>query len=139
MPYGVVKERKDHLAVVIMQRQEMCGECHACEMISGKKECSLTCEVHAECEVGDKVEVELGTSHFLKATYIMYGIPLLGFIGGLLISLVLVNLFKLQNGDGWLIAGMLGGTLLGAAYIKGRDTKNVYKKYLPYITGKVEE
>ena len=43
MPYGTVKEIKGNIAVVSMERQDMCGECHACEMMSGKKNCTLSC------------------------------------------------------------------------------------------------
>lgn len=139
MACGIVKEKKDNRAVVIMERQDMCGDCHACEMLSGKKQCQLTCEVKSECEVGDRVEVQLGTSHFLKATYIMYGIPLLGFIGGLAVSLIIVKLLQIESTDWWLAAGMLGGTLIGAGYIKIKDKRSTYQKYLPHITSKIEK
>lgn len=139
MVYGIVKSREGSKAIVVIERQTMCGDCHACERLSGKKQCQLTCEVHTECQVGDKVEVQLETEHFLKAAYLMYGIPLLGFIGGLVISLILTKLLGVTQTDLWLIAGMLMGTVLGTVYIKARDQANAYHKYLPVITSKVEK
>lgn len=136
MPYGVVKEVHKDSAVVIMERQDMCGDCHACEMISGKKQCTLTCHNHVECEVGDRVEVTLTNDHFLKATYIVYGVPLIGFIMGILIGYGLAQVLAFGGEDIWASIGAIVGTLIGVGYIKWRDKKKAYNRFLPHIVGK---
>ena len=87
MPYGTVKEIKGKTVVVSLERQDMCGDCHACEMMSGKKSCTLNCETDQPYRIGDKVEVDITNQYFLKATYIVYGVPLVGFIIGLILGI----------------------------------------------------
>lgn len=130
MPMGTVKEVKEDVVIVTLERQDMCGECHACEMISGKKTCTLTCQTKIECEVGDVVEVALENHLFLKATYLIYGIPLIGFMAGLGIGYLL-------NLEDWLIAILtLLSTSLSLLYLKLQDNKKLYQPYLPKIIKK---
>lgn len=136
MPYGIVKEIHEDLAVVTMERQDMCGDCHACEMMSGKKECTLTCRNHIACEVGDCVEVTITNDHFLKATYIVYGIPLVGFIVGIAAGVILSKILTIGEEDLWIVVGAVLGTLIGIGYIKWRDKRKTYNKFLPHIVGK---
>ena len=136
MPYGIVKEIHKDSAVVIMERQDMCGDCHACEMISGKKECALTCHNPIECKVGDHVEVTLTNDHFLKATYIVYGVPLIGFVIGLLIGYGLAQVLTFGGEDIWVAIGGVIGLLIGGGYIKWKDQKKSYHKFQPHIIRK---
>lgn len=134
MPCGVVKEIKGSRVVVTMERQDICGDCHACEMLSGKKACTLTCETYVPCQIGDKVEVSLTNEYFLKATYLIYGVPLIGFLVGLVVG---CGISKAINGyySDWMIVGcMLLGTGLGVLYIKKKDKKEAYHSFLPKIT-----
>lgn len=133
MPYGTVKEIKGNIAVVSMERQDMCGDCHACEMMSGKKNCTLSCVKKVPCEVGDKVEVTLTTDYFLKATYLVYGVPLLGFVIGLGLGVVLSKAIQTSYSDLWIALCILLGTGAGVLYIKMRDKKKAYGKFLPSI------
>ena len=136
MPYGVVKEVHKNSVMVTMERQDMCGECHACEAISGKKACTLTCQSHVPCKIGDRVEVTLTNKHFLKATYIVYGIPLLGFVLGTLLGYSLAQIINFGGEDIWVAIGAVIGTLIGVGYIKWADRKEKYKEYLPHIVRK---
>ena len=133
MPYGIVKEVHKHSAVVIMERQDMCGDCHACEMMSGKKTCTLTCRSLISCKVGDRVEVTLTNKDFLKATYIVYGIPLVGFLIGMAIGYGLSHIIAIGGEDIWAGIGATLGTFLGVVYIKWKDGQEKYDQYLPYI------
>lgn len=139
MPYGTVKEIKGNTVVVTMERQDMCGDCHACEMISGKKACTLNCEAHINCEVGDQVEVTLTNEYFLKATYIVYGVPLLGFVAGLVIGIGITTALSVSKGDLWISVCAILGAAAGVGYIKLRERKKAYQKFLPHIIAKVEQ
>ena len=138
MPYGIVKEIKGNTAVVTLERQDMCGDCHACEMISGKKQCTLSCEAKIPCKVGDKVEVAITTDYFLKATYLIYGVPLIGFLLGLGIGIALSKVLTTTYEDLLVAVCMIIGTGLGVLYIKLKDKKATYKKFLPQIVSKQE-
>ena len=137
MPYGIVKEIKGNRAVVTMERHDMCGDCHACEMLSGKKSCTLNCESKVDCEVGDRVEVALTNEYFLKATYLIYGIPLIGFIIGLIIGIGLSKVITIISQDLTIAAWIIIGTSIGIYYIKYQDKQRAYDKFLPHIISKV--
>lgn len=136
MPYGVVKEVHKDSAVVMMERQDMCGECHACEMLSGKKVCTLTCRNPIQCKVGDRVEITLTNKHFLKATYIVYGIPLVGFVMGIALGYGVARLVNFGGEDIWVATGAIIGILIGIGYIKWKDKQKKYQDYLPHIVRK---
>lgn len=116
----------------------MCGECHACEMLSGKKQCTLNCQTKIPCEVGDKVEVSITTDYFLKATYLIYGIPLLGFLIGLIVGIGLTKIINVSHEDLVVALCMIIGTILAGFYIKYKDKKKIYTKFLPHIIKKYE-
>lgn len=133
MPYGTIKQVKNDYAVVALERQEMCGECHACELISGKKTCQLTCLNEVKGNVGDEVEVALAEHKFLKATYIMYGVPLIGFIIGSLGGYGLSILLDVTSKDLYMVLGSVLGMGLCFLYIRSREKKKAYQKDLPQV------
>lgn len=136
MPVGTVEKLENKYVFVKMERQDMCGECHACEMLTDKKSCSLKCISTIKCHVGDRVEVSLENKTFLKATYIMYGLPFVGLVVGLALGYILQSYLNIWWGEllcmFTALCGM--GIMLGVIYI--RDKKNAYKKYLPCIISK---
>lgn len=136
MPYGVVKEVDKKHALVEMQRQEMCGDCHACDAISTKKSCMLRCEKEIECQVGDLVELNLAQPTFLKATYVMYGLPLVGLILGVMLGYGVSHFLNIMNEDTCVLLGGLLGIVLPLLGIKWADDQGKFKKYLPHIIGK---
>ena len=133
MPYGVVKESGKKYAVVQLERQEMCGECHACDYVSGKKSCKLKCEKQIECEAGDTVELLLAQSSFLKATYIMYGTPLVGLVIGLVLGYFASKLLSSGREDLYVLVGAIVGIGIALLIIKWGEKKGKFKKYLPQI------
>lgn len=138
MPYGVVKKVDKKYALVEMQRQEMCGDCHACDAISTKKSCMLKCEKEIECQVGDLVELNLAQPTFLKATYVMYGLPLVGLILGVMVGYGISLCLNGVNEDIWVLLGGLVGVVLPLLGIKWADDQGRFKKYLPHVVAKRE-
>lgn len=139
MPYGVVKEVDKKYAIVQMERQEMCGECHACDHVTGKKNCVLKCYKKIECQVGDTVELELAQPVFLKATYVMYGLPLVGFVLGISVGFSISRLCNLGSEDLYVLVGGIIGISLALIGIRGAERRGKFKKYLPTIIGKKDE
>lgn len=140
MPYGVVKQVDKKYALVEMQRQEMCGDCHACDAISTKKSCMLKCEKEIECQVGDFVELNLMQPTFLKATYVMYGFPLIGLILGIMVGYGASHLFDINivSEDLCVLLGGGIGVILPLLGIKWADHQGKFTKYLPHIIAKRE-
>ncbi|MGL4343727.1 MAG: SoxR reducing system RseC family protein [Cellulosilyticaceae bacterium] len=136
---GRVALIEGNYAKVSIMRQEMCGECHACELMGDIKKCEIKCYNHCQSQVGDVVEITIEETRFLKATYLMYGLPLIGLLGGLgigmLVGMQQVGLMKEMI---MIVFGLLGmGGMLW--YIKSRDQKQKYKKYIPHIAKIVEK
>ncbi len=136
MPHGIVKEVGKKYAIVHMERQDMCGDCHACEAVSGKKDCTLRCEMDIPCSKGDKVEILLAQSTFLKATYIMYGVPLLGLIVGIILGYGLNKLLNVGQEDLLVLIGAIIGTGTSFLIVKWGEQKGKFKAYLPRIISK---
>lgn len=71
-------------------RSSACGDCHACSVgMSGdgeEKNLEITAVNECDAKVGDNVNVELSNKAMLSATFIMYGIPLVAMIIGMLIG-----------------------------------------------------
>ncbi|MDF2613022.1 MAG: Positive regulator of sigma(E) RseC/MucC [Clostridia bacterium] len=133
MPNGIVQKLEGEYAIVEIKRQDMCGDCHACDTVHEAKECKLKCINTAGSKVGDTVEISLDNESFLKATYIMYGAPLLGLLGGVGGGFIIAQLIKLNNSELLMIIGALAGMVAAYTVINKRDKKNRYKKMLPHI------
>ncbi len=92
-------------ASVRFARSEMCGDCHACFRM-GENETEIELENTLGASVGDTVYIQLHESSVLKASLIMYGVPLLALLLGVLCCAPLGDLYA-----------ALGGLLLsGAAF-----------------------
>ncbi|MDA3730390.1 SoxR reducing system RseC family protein [Niameybacter massiliensis] len=120
---GTVDKLERGFAIVTMERQDMCGECHACELMGETKKCTLKCVNSCHSKIGDKVEVDVAKASFLKATLIMYGLPLLGLLLGIGMGYFISELASL----------VLGIICMGLIYagVKWGDKKNKYNKMLP--------
>lgn len=85
---GFVVERRGNIVTVRIQPQEGCSSCALSEFCVGSKQDSPTVKATASDDIkqGDAVEVTLDGSLLLRATAIMYGIPLLAFLAGVLVG-----------------------------------------------------
>lgn len=105
--YGVVLEIDNGNAVVGIKRNSACSKCGACELGAAHSQMQLTLENTLNAQPGDIVEIELPASQFLKASTILYLIPLIGLILGIVLGYYIGIYFKL---DGEII-GAIGGIL----------------------------
>lgn len=123
MPVGTVEKVEADFVIVTMERQDMCGECHACEMIGEVKKCTLKCMNTCHSQIGDRVEIDVANQSFMQATFIMYGLPLLGLLGGIGVG------YQISEG----VAIVLGILAMALIYgiIKLGEHKNKYEKMLP--------
>ena len=139
---GLVTNIKDNYAVVRLTRQEACAKCRAC--IAGMSEQDMFIEAENACnaEIGDWVYVDLRDNGFLNAVLIMYGIPLIGLLAGILIGYFAISPALGFDGNTKDIFSFFCGiicTLLAYLWIKLNDKKwKNDKKYRPVAIGVTE-
>ena len=78
----VAYDAKNHLVTIEYSRPEACEKCGGCGSSTHKGSVVLK----ADCAIGNWVKLELPESRFLQATALAYGIPFVGFLGGLLLG-----------------------------------------------------
>lgn len=83
---GLVIARHGDVVMVRLQPQDGCVSCALTQFCVGSKGSSATVRATASSEIaqGDLVEVSLDDSLVLKASAIMYGVPLVAFLAGVL-------------------------------------------------------
>ena len=98
---------KTGVATITYVRPDACAKCGAC----GSLNQAGTIELKCSCEVGNWVRIVMPDSHFISATAIAYGLPLLCFLIGLALGYTLS-----KHSEGWAIFGSfigLGVSLIG--------------------------
>lgn len=133
---GVVKkELKGNKAKVAIMRYAACGDCHACEVSSDKKEMMAEARNDVGARPGDNVVVEMEFANLMRAAGIAYGMPLIAFFIGCFGG------YFLGPSMGWdpVFSGFISGIVLTAvAYLIIRvfDRKGAFggKRYEPVIT-----
>ena len=122
---GVVKEVQGEELVVVFDRHEACGDCHAC--MHGSEDCAKhTIRIKGKAEVGDIIEVEMDDSHVVAATAVAYMIPFAGLMLGLAVGWGLTHFVTAINGELLMAMGAVVGTAL--AYVIMRVLDPVFSK-----------
>jgi positive regulator of sigma E activity len=78
---GVVIQIQKNLIQLEIPRSKACGGCRSCVPMNGKDSMTTYALNLCHAKVGDTVEIEPGESHALSSSLLLYGIPLLVFIG----------------------------------------------------------
>lgn len=78
---GEVVEKADGMLGVVFERPEMCAHCGGCL----HKHCSRV-QIKGEAEIGDTVEVDMPDGEVVKASALMYIVPVCAFLLGLLLA-----------------------------------------------------
>ena len=137
---GLVTEVKNDLAIVKIQRKEACGECRACFSGMTKTDMDIEAKNLCDAEVGDWVELELQDNAFFHAVIIMYGLPFLGMMAGMLlgyygIPMVVPAISPVLSG----VVLAAAGILIVFAWIKSQNPRWESGKYRPFASKIVEE
>jgi len=98
---GLVIARHGGVVTIRLLPRDGCASCSLTQFCIGSKESNPTIRATAPPEIsqGDLVEVSLDDSIILKASAIMYGVPLVAFLAGVL------------GGYGFSLLGGLNGSL----------------------------
>lgn len=82
--YGKVVAVGDNKATVKIKRNSACGDCKACELgMSNLSELNVEVENTMGAGIGDHVRLEMGTPDVLKAAFVVYTIPLMALLIGI--------------------------------------------------------
>lgn len=137
---GLVHTVKDDLVIATIHRKEACGECRACLSGMTKSEMDIEAKNLCDAEVGDWVELELQDNAFFNAVVIMYGLPFIGFIAGVVGGYY--GAMKFFPGvPAFLPSLVLGalGIVIAMLWIKSQNPRWESGKYRPLATKVVEE
>ena len=131
MEVGQVIEVKGNQVILRMVRNAACGSCHACSMGAESQALKLQALNLCAAKKNDMVEIRLDGDSFLSAVSILYGIPLvfllLGIIGGSFLGEVF---FPAQKELVAIVLGF-GLTALSFLVIKSREKHFQKEKYIP--------
>lgn len=94
---GIVVGFEGEFALVASRRKKACGTCHAeqsCGTLAGglgKKAINFRARNPVQAEVGERVILEIAEGHFLWASFLVYGLPIISMllVGSLARSLAL--------------------------------------------------
>lgn len=132
---GLVTESKNNLVTVHIVRKEACGQCRAC--LSGMMESDMDIEAKNLCdaEIGDWVELELQDNAFMHAILIMYGIPFIGLVFGIVFGYFVVAPFVPFLHEG-LVSFLVGVLCIAICYlwIHSQNRRWESGKYRPMAT-----
>lgn len=137
---GLVHTIKEDLVVATIHRKEACGECRACLSGMTKTEMDIEAKNLCDAEIGDWVELELQENAFFNAVVIMYGLPFIGFIAGVVggyygVPKVIPGISPVLPS---LVLGVLG-IVIAMLWIKSQNPRWESGKYRPLATKIVEE
>lgn len=138
---GLVVQTLEKTAKVRMQRHSSCAGCNACKMGGADKPIELEALNPKKAIQGQMVEVEMEHEHVLLAAFLMYVVPLLFLVTG-----VIVGHFSLQAlgvvAYADLFTAVIAFSFTGVAYVllnRGERKQNFREKMLPMITDVIEE
>jgi sigma-E factor negative regulatory protein RseC len=133
---GIIKRQQGNDAVVSIKRHAACGDCGACHIGKDKESVETVAKNPIHAAVGETVEVEMEFVSVFRAAMICYGIPLLFFLIGSVLSYALIGQLNLGL-DPVLTPFFSGIVLLIVAYLGIRvlDKKGLFRsRYMPVIT-----
>ena len=125
-------KNNESLAVIKMTRLEACAKCKACIAGMTEKEMFVEAENMCDAKVNDWVEVELEPNGFMNAVLIMYGLPFVAFMAGVLLGYFVIG--PMQSFINIEIFSFVMGLIFTFAtflWIKSQEKRWSQKKYKP--------
>ncbi len=133
---GIVMETHDGLAKVSIMAKSACEKCASAEVCHPKGEESyMEASNPLGAKKGQKVKVVLAPQVYLKASIILYGIPMAVFVAAAILGKNLaVRAGADANSDLWAFFAGLAGLLVSFLFIRGYNKKvERTQEYKPVI------
>ena len=116
--HGVVVECKGDIAVIRAQRTTACDSCASKDACIGSEGVDMLIEALNDvgAKPGEHVAFTVGSASVLKAGLLLYLVPALCFIAGIVLGRIAAKkIFPAQNPD--LVSGLLGAAFLVCAFL----------------------
>ncbi|MDK2867172.1 MAG: sigma-E factor negative regulatory protein RseC [Clostridiales bacterium] len=113
---GVIVSVDKEFSKIKLLRHTACGSCGACHLGDEQKDVMLVAKNDVHAEVGDMVEVSMGTSGVLSAAFIMYMIPLMSLFVGLVAGIGILNGMH-YSGNVEMAAAVIGLLFMAGAFL----------------------
>ncbi|MDY6935033.1 MAG: SoxR reducing system RseC family protein [Spirochaetota bacterium] len=135
---GVIREVIGNKALVILQRSTMCNACSnkgMCRSLGGGNDMEVEVLNTAGATKGDRVQISLESSSFLKMTFLVYIVPLLSLVLGAFVGLNVIGSHSPDHAE--LFSLLLAIIFFALAFIVISilsKSMGKRKKYMPEIT-----
>jgi sigma-E factor negative regulatory protein RseC len=137
---GVVKAIQGRMALVITKMEPECEGCKAKEACFSFGGGGVNAEVRARntvgAEVGDIVTISMRSSSLVKVSFLVYMLPILGLIGGIVLGYSLARLIPVDEN---ILVGICGLFAFSGAFAwvrKKGETLSARQEYIPKITAR---
>ncbi len=132
---GVVVEVENEKAFVHIARNTACENCGACHFDEKTLNLKVTAVNHIGAIVGDRVELSMENVNFFRASFFLYGIPLLSLLAGIFLGIFIFQGMGSEYYDLFAIA--IGLVFMTIAYVVLRLNKEKFadnSRYMSVIT-----
>ena len=129
---GTVQEAQGKKALVITDRQSMCGQCTAksfCGMFGSGEEMLAEALNPIGAKAGDIVKIGVPTGTVAKASMVVYAIPTIGIVGGAALGYFIGKYYGLDVNLSTLIGSLVG---IALSMISVRILSNILCKKSSY-------
>ncbi|MEG2002179.1 MAG: SoxR reducing system RseC family protein [Clostridia bacterium] len=124
---GDVIKAKNKLATVRLIRKSSCENCNQCGLKKKDTHIDIVVENELDAEIGDQAVIEMTSGNVFKSAFIVYAVPLILSLLGLLVSSLLKLSELLQ------IIFIFGGLLIGGLVVYLADKRLKKQKFSPRI------
>lgn len=132
---GIVMKTSDDQAFIKIARNTACESCGACHCDEKVLNLEVTAINNVGAKEGDQVELSMENVNFFRASFFLYGIPLITLLVGIFAGLAIFENIGLAFADLWSIG--LGIMFMGITYMILRHNKERFaenKRYMSVIT-----
>jgi sigma-E factor negative regulatory protein RseC len=137
---GVVKALQGRMAVVVTAMEEECEDCKAKDacftMGGGGANAEVKVLNTARAEVGDRVTISIKGSSLLKVSFLVYMLPILALIGGVIVGHYLSAFIPVDEN---ILVGVLGLLAFCGTFVwlrKKGDRLATEKQFMPEIVSR---
>ncbi len=136
----IVAEESGNQVLVEIERHSACKKCGACDFgMSGNKTSQLELENTVNAGIGDKVVIDMEGKDIVKASVLIYLVPLFSLVVGLLLGTLFADSLQVDEN---ILGFVLGIVFMGITYglLKRYDNKIRFERpdqYKPKIVKKV--
>ena len=131
---GIVAEIEGDIAKVAVLKKSACEQCAASGVCHPGDQEYLEASNPLGAKKGQKVKIVLAPQIYLKASIILYGIPMAALIAGAIVAKNLALKAGAQNSDLWAFAAGMTCLFISFLFIRSYNNKvEKTEKYKPMI------